>query len=377
LTDSLVNTKVAVVSRCARTLHTFRRSLIHSLNAAGAQVVALGSAGEGYESLLESEGIRFQHVPVSPRGVDPLGDLRLLATFVRLFRRARPDVMHAFTIKPAIYATLAAAWAGVPKRIVTVTGLGHAFTTASGFVRRVTEFLYRRALARAQVVFFQNADDRELFVARRIVDPAIARLVPGSGIDLARFAPAPLPGTAAGGIRFLMIARLLEEKGVREYLAAAEVAKQQLPAATWRLVGGQDPRNPSALGAREVEALRMSGTVQWIDEVLDVRPYIEQADVIVLPSYREGLPRALLEGAAMGRALIATDVPGCRDVVSDGENGYLVPRGDSAALARAMVRMAADPGLPGRFGASARRRVEERFDERLVHARTIAAYLET
>jgi glycosyltransferase involved in cell wall biosynthesis len=372
---SLAGKRIAVVSRCSRTLYTFRRSLIHRLQNEGAHVFAVGCGGDGYEKHLKFDGIEFRHVPVAQRSISPLRDVHLLRSLAKLFDETRPDVVHAFTVKPAIYATLAAALAKVPVRIVTITGLGHAFTTASPLIRRVAEWLYRLALARAGLVFFQNAEDRDLFVGRRLIDSRATALVPGSGVDLSRFSPVPLPCRKKGAATFLMIGRLLREKGVLEFVSAASSLNAQRPRAQIRLVGGVDDRNPSSLRSSEVDLIRCSRVVQWEGEVLDVKPHIEAADVLVLPSYREGLPRSLLEGAAMGRALIASDTPGCRDVVKDGENGYLVPPGDTSALARAMIRLADDADTIERFGRAARRLVEEHFDERVVIARTIEAYL--
>lgn len=375
--DILAGARVFVVSRCAQTLHRFRSALLLALGARGARAQGLGAAGEGYEDQLRDSGIDFRHVDISLKGVDPIADIRLYFQLLKLFRAERPAVVHAFTIKPAIFATLAAARAGVPVRVVTITGLGHAFTTARTPVRLAVEFLYRRALARATWVFFQNEDDRHLFVGRGLVEASKVRMVPGSGVDLVKFATRPLPGAGGTLPSFLMIGRLLVEKGVREYASAVHSVRARYPLARFALIGGSDPRNPSALPASEIAAMRAAGGIEWIGEVSDVRPYIEAADVVVLPSYREGLPRALLEGAAMGRALIATDAPGCRDVVKEGINGYLVPVADGRALATAMLRYIENPALVSVHGAQGRRFVEQGFDEGVVISSFITAYQES
>jgi glycosyltransferase involved in cell wall biosynthesis len=355
-------------------LYIFRRSLIADASKSGAEVIALGAGGDGFEQRLAGSGIRFEHIPVAVRSLDLLADLRLMTCLVMKFRQNRPDVVHSFTVKPAIFATIAAWLAGVPRRIVTITGLGHAFTTAGPLVRSVVTILYRIALARAHVVFFQNRDDRDFFVGRGIVRRSVARMVPGSGVDVDRFSPRPLPCEASGAPRFLMIARLLREKGVREFIGAAQRVKIEHPRVSFMLLGGSDPRNPSSLSEDEIQALRSSTDVEWVDEVTDVRPFIAAADVMVLPSYREGLPRTLLEGAAMGRALVATDAPGCREIVIPGETGYLVRIGDPASLARAMTRLCESPLEIAAMGRRARHLVETCYDERLVNRTCLHAY---
>lgn len=372
----LTGKRIVVISRCARTLYVFRRSLIAETAKCGAEVSTFGAGGDGFEDDLERCGIRFEQVPVGIRSLSPRADLRLFFRLLRKFRLSRPDIVHAFTVKPAIFATLAAWVAGVPRRVVTITGLGHAFTTGSPVLRSIVTVLYRVALRKAHVVFFQNSDDLGFFVGRGIVRPETARLIPGSGVDIQRFAPVPLPCQGGRAPRFLMIARLLREKGVREYVEAACRVKKAHPAASFALVGGGDLRNPSSLTADELAALKSLGAVEWIDEVSDVRPYIASADVLVLPSYREGLPRTLLEGAAMGRALIATDAPGCREVVRSAEVGYLVKIADVTSLAGAMMSLCESPQDIPALGRRARSLAESRFDERLVNEACLLAYAE-
>jgi len=357
-------------------MHNFRLPLIRELQAQGFDVTAIGSGGDGYDTRLLEAGVDFRPVPISRRGLAPLMDLLLLVRLVLFFRRERPQVFHAFTIKPAIYGTLAAALAGVPVRVVTITGLGHAFTTASGALRRVVEILYRAALRRATRVYFQNSDDRAEFLARGLVSEEKTRLIAGSGVDTRKFAVEPLPSITGAPLTFLMVARLIREKGVLEYLAAAKSVRASNPQIGFTLLGGLDTRNPSGLTKEEVETLTAKGDVRWFDEVSDVRPHLAACDVLILPSYREGMPRAVLEAAAMGRAAIVTDVPGCRDAVESGVTGLIVPAMDSQALAAGMLELAATPSRAAEMGAAARRRVEAKFDEHGVIKQTIAAYTE-
>jgi glycosyltransferase involved in cell wall biosynthesis len=368
--------RISIVSRCSRTLYVFRLSLIRAVAASGADVIAIGSSGDGFDKKLNAEGIRFVDVPIGFRSASPFADLRLVFGLMRFFRNWRPDISHAFTIKPAIFATLAAALARVPVRVVTITGLGYGFTSAGALLRGTIEFLYRFSLRFAHVVYFQNALDRELFLTRRLVATEKTRLVAGSGVDIRRFTVTPLPSAAGGAPVFLMIARLLKDKGVLEYQAAAARVRSQFPEARCLLLGGEDARNPSRLSPDELVKLRSSSDITLLAERDDVRAVITEADVLVLPSYREGLPRSLLEGGAMGRALVATDVPGCRDVVEEGVNGLLVERGNAASLASAMLRLAAEPSMIAAFGANARRGIAERFDERIVIDSTLASYRE-
>jgi glycosyltransferase involved in cell wall biosynthesis len=367
--------RIAIVSRCSRTLYVFRRSLIRAASIEG-KVTAIGAGGDGFDEKLRGDGVEFRDAPISFRARSPLADLRLMFALARYFRESRTEVCHAFTIKPAIFATLAAAIARVPVRIVTITGLGYAFTSAGWLMRAMVERLYRLALKRAHVVFFQNSEDRQIFVERRLVSSDKARLVAGSGVDVERFSPVPLPVAAGRPPTFLMIGRLLKDKGVLEYQAAAASLRARHPEARCWLLGGEDARNPSKLGADELRALRASPDITLLEERDDVRPVISEADVMVLPSYREGLPRSLLEGGAMGRALIATDVSGCRDVVVPGENGLLVERGNAEALAQAMIRLAGDHAAIAVFGARARELVAERFDECKVIVNTLTTYRE-
>lgn len=364
---------VVVLSRCARTLFNFRLALMLGLKSEGADVFCMGAGGDGFPARLKARNVDFRALPVSLKGVDPLGDLWLLLRYVWEFRALRPDIVHAFTIKSAVYGTIGAWLAGVPVRVVTITGLGHAFISANFLVRKLVTKLYRFALRRANLVYFQNPDDLDLFVREGYVDRQRVRLVAGSGVDTVRFTVTALPSAAGRSPAFLMISRLLVEKGVHEFVAAAKEIRRKYPAVTMRILGGRDPRNPSSLDAGQLATL-FGSDVEWVDEVADVRPYIAAADVIVLPSYREGLPRTILEASAMGRAVITTDVPGCRQALVAEQTGLLVPAKDAKALENAMERFILDPGLISKFGKAGRQFVEQVFDERLVIDQTISDY---
>ena len=313
-------------------------------------------------------GVRRIGIHLDRSGLNPFSDLKLLTVYRMLLKRLRPAAYLGYTIKPNIYGSIAAASLKIPA-IPNVSGLGTTFM-GSGPLRWIAILMYRFAFRRAAVVFFQNPEDMQLFVDLRIIESDRARLVPGSGIDLAQFQQVPLPLSAPV---FLLIGRLLRDKGVVEFVAAARLVREEFPDARFQLLGPIDERNRSAIRAAELHSWIEEGSVEYLGATDDVRPYIAAASVIVLPSYREGLPRSLLEGAAMGRPLIAADVAGCREVVEDGVNGYLCAPRDKAALARAMRNMAAlQVDERAAMGQSGRRRVQERFSERFV----IDAYLE-
>ena len=307
-------------------------------------------------------------IRIDRAGMNPFADLKLFAEYRRLLRQLRPAAYLGYTIKPNIYGSLAAASLGIPA-LPNVSGLGTAFIRG-GMLQSIVTRLYRFGFARAPVVFFQNDEDRRLFVERRIVRPGQAQVLPGSGVDLARFEPAPLPDAPPV---FLLIARLLRDKGVVEFVEAARALRSIMPDARFQLLGPIDEGNRTAITRAELDSWTSEGVVEYLGTTDDVRPFIAAASAVVLPSYREGLPRSLLEGAAMGRPLIAADVPGCRDVVEEDVNGYLCAPRDADALAGAMRRLAnLSAAEQLAMGKAGRRRVQERFSEEIV----VRAYLD-
>lgn len=297
-----------------------------------------------------------------------MADLRLLSRYRKLLKQIRPAAYFGYTIKPNIYGSLAAASLGIPA-IPNVSGLGTAFIRR-GALQEIVTRLYRVGFRRSPVVFFQNGEDQRLFIDRRIVRPDRARVLPGSGVNLAQYDSASPPD---GPPAFLLIARLLRDKGVVEFVEAARSLRPVLPDARFQLLGPIDEGNRTSVSRGELDAWVKEGVIDYLGSTDDVRPFIAAATAIVLPSYREGLPRTLLEGGAMGRPLIATDVPGCREVVEDGVNGFLCSVRDAASLASAIRRFAELPAAERlAMGQSARNKVQERFSEEFV----IRAYLD-
>lgn len=358
--------RLLLSANAAWNLANFRAGLIAALTRAGHEVVAAAPPDRGV-GRLEALGARFVPLAMDSKGMDPVRDLGLLARYLRLFAAERPDAFLGWTVKPNVYGTLAARRHRVPA-INNVSGLGTAFIR-EGLLTTVVAALYRAAFARSAAVFFQNGDDRALFLARRIVAADRTAVLPGSGVDLSRFAAAARPG--ADGATFLLVARLLRDKGIVEYVEAARLLRRRHPAARFQLLGVQDAPNRTAIPRADVAAWVAEGVVEYLGATDDVRPFIAAADCVVLPSYREGTPRTLLEAAAMGTPLVATDVPGCREVVADGRNGFLCRARDGADLARALDAFLSLGG-PARaaMGRESRRLVEARFDETIV----IAAY---
>ena len=346
---------------------TFRGALIADIVAAGHRVVAAAP----FETEAEMDAVRAlgaepRTTAVERHSLGPLANLRYAAMLKRLVAEVKPDAFLAYTAKPVVWGAPAAKAAGVPMVAALITGLGYAFTEGRETKRRVSKLalgaLYRRALAKCDRVIFQNPDDaatfRELGILGRNAPVAI---VNGSGIDLSKFTPAPPPAS----VSFLMIARLLKDKGVREYAAAALALKQRYPHVSWRLAGFLDP-SPDSITPEELERW-IAGGIEFLGRLDDVRPALADSACYVLPSYREGTPRTVLEAMAMQRAVIPTDAPGCRETVIDGENGFLVPPRETKALEEAMERAITDPGRLEAMGLRSRRLAEAKYDVREVN----------
>ena len=366
-------------------LYNFRRSLALALREAGHELLLLSPPGE-YGARLRALGLRWEPVPMDRRSLNPLREAAVLAHLWRLFRRERPDLVHGFTIKCAVYGSLAARAAGVPARVNAVTGMGYVFTSTDAkarALRPLVRLLMRAALdGRDARLILQNPDDVAVFEQARLVAPGHIRLIPGSGVDCVRFAPGEsvgrghAPDADTPPFRVLLAARLLWDKGLAEFVDAARRLHGEGRAIDFLLAGDPDPGNPAAVPEATVHGWVTEGLLQWLGHVDDMPALFASVDVVVLPSYREGLPKGLIEAAACGLPLVTTDVPGCREVVADGIDGLRVPVRDAAALAAAIARLHDDPALASRLGAAARARALAEFDEQIVIARTLAVYRE-
>ena len=363
--------KFLMISSFLPSVLNFRGKLLEAIQTKGYEihimVPELENFQEEYQKLI-ALGYQVHEIPMQRTGTNPLADLKLLKNMYQQIRQIQPDVVLSYTIKPVIYGTLAAGLAKVPKRFALITGLGYAFqnveTAKRSIFQKLVHGLYAQALKYAHKVFFQNPDDLKLFEDMHLLEankPAV--VVNGSGVNVQDFEVMPLPINEQGGVKasFLLIARLLGDKGIREYMAAARSIKAQYPEAEFHLVGWMDD-NPSAISQQELETWVNDKIVNYWGKLSDVRPAIAASSVYVLPSYREGTPRTVLEAMAMGRAVITTDAPGCRETVSHGVNGYLVAVKSVDQLVQSMQYFIEDPKLMISMGQRSRKIALNKYD---------------
>jgi glycosyltransferase involved in cell wall biosynthesis len=355
--------KVLIAVNTAWNLVNFRAGLIRALINEGYEVVTVAPQDD-YAPRLAELGCRFVPLPMDNKGTHPGRDLFLLGRFYWLLRRERPDVYLGYTVKPNVYGSLAAHAQCIPV-INNVAGLGTVFTKG-GWLNTLVRGFYRIALSQSYKVFFQNEADRQMFVSGGLVAEKVADRLPGSGVDLKKFTPLPLPGKSS--VRFLLIARMLWDKGVGEYVEASRKIINTFPDTEFCLLGFLNVENPTAISHIQMDKWVSEGSVCYLGVSDDVREQIATADCVVLPSYyREGTPRCLLEASAMGKPVITTNTIGCRDVVDDGVNGFLCNPRDSVDLAEKMIQMIRlSPTDRDKMGASGRKKMEREFDERIV-----------
>ena len=336
--------------------------------------VAVACPVADHGDAIRADGMRVLSIRLTRGRISPLADLGTLAALVRICRAERPDIVHAVAMKPVLYGTAAARLAGVPAVVGALTGLGYVFS--SGEIRAMLlRPLVRRALrwalgGRRSTCIVQNPDDAAFVVGLGIERRRIA-VIPGSGVDTARFAPSTEP---KGPLRATMVSRLLWDKGVGEFVEAARLARARNPDVRFTLIGAPDEGNPAAVPLAQLEGWKDEGLIDWQGHRDDIPAVWKESHIAVLPSYREGLPKALLEAASSGRPVVAADVPGSREIARDGESGLLVPPRDPAALAAAILRLADDPGLRARLGTGGRVLVERHFSEDRIAAETLALW---
>ncbi len=361
---------VVIAANSAWNIVNFRIALVEGLRAAGWRVVAL-APDDGSAASLARLGAEFVPMHIDSSGTSILRDGRLFLDYLRILRQLQPQAFLGFTVKPNVYGSLAAGLLGI-RTINNISGLGTAFMQP-GPLNWLVSGLYRLALRKSQHVFFQNPHDLTLFVDQGLVRPGQAALIPGSGIDLHRFKPSARRRDDGRPFRFLFVGRLLRDKGLVEYAEAARLLRPRWPDVDFAILGFAGSGNRSAVPIAEVRRWQDERIVRYLGDTADVRPFLEESDCIVLPSYREGLPRSLLEAGAMALPMVATDVPGCRDLVADGDNGFLCEARSAASLAAAMEKMLhLGPRERSAMGYRARERVERDFDQALV----VKAYLE-
>jgi glycosyltransferase involved in cell wall biosynthesis len=362
--------KVLLIGVEPLSLLNFRGHLITSIKQAGHEVLAVSAeASVELQQKLSDANIKHASIPFQRNGLNPIADLKTCWALYCLFRQHKPDVVLSYTIKPVIWGGLAARLAGVPFYAL-VTGLGFAFQGASLKRRLLTHLvsaLYRFSLSRATKVVFQNKDNAQVFIGRSIVPIGKTEVVNGSGVDISRFAYQAPPTLHDHEMVFLCVARLLGEKGLREFAQASKMVRSRYPNIRCQILGWQDP-SPDGISITEVESWQQEGIIDYLGVADDVRPLIALAHVYVLPSYHEGLPRSTVEAMAMGKPIITTTAVGCRETVEDGVNGYKVPVADAAALADKMIWFLEHPEAIEPMGLASRKMAEDKFDVQKVTA---------
>ncbi len=356
---------------------THRLSVAVAARQAGWEVhVAVPFEAEAVATI-SAAGIQHHDAPLARGGTNPLAEFKLMRTYWRLIRRLQPRLVHAVTMKPGAYGGAIARLLGVPGLVIAVTGLGFLFlrdTFKTRMLRRIVLALYGFGLGHRNArAIFQNPDDLALFERHGLVGTTPVHMIKGCGVDLAAFAPTPEP---SGPPVVVFPARLIEDKGLHEFIATAKAVKHKGLNAVFHLVGRTDADNPTDVGETMIRRWEAAGLIEWQGFASDMPKIFAACHIVCLPSYREGLPRTLIEAAACGRAIVATDVPGCREVVRDGDNGLLVPARDGAATAAAVIRLIEDPDLRRAMGLRGRAIAEAEFSVEDFVARSLVVYEE-
>lgn len=350
----------------------FRGALIKSLQDKGFEIHIVAPEFSNHpEEVRSLKGLGYilHDIPMQRTGTHPLKDAAAFSALYLIIKKVKPSHVMGYTIKPVIYGTLAAWAARVPNRYALITGLGYAFqqveeTGKRSKLQKLIHGLYKQALSITTKVFFQNTDDLNLFKKLKLISPTTpTAVVNGSGVDISEYEVVPLPIATDNTpeFRFLLIARLLGDKGIREYAKAAKLIKAKYPRAQFDLVGWIDD-NPDSIEQHELDQWIEEGTIKFWGKLADVKPAIASSSIYVLPSYREGTPRTVLEAMAMGRPIITTDAPGCRETVNDGVNGFLVPVKSVEILVEAMEKFILDPSLINSMGKASRKLAENKFN---------------
>ena len=358
--------KFVLISPKNRTVYNFRGDLVKEIIAKGYEVIVTGPDQTDVDRI-EALGARFKEIPMNKTGTSVVGDLKYCKALTEFLRAERPDATLGYTVKPDVYGAIAAKRAGVQNITSLVTGGGYTFIATSMKARvlgMIVRTLYRIGFRKADHVIFQNQDDLKEFTESGLVKKEKCSFVNGSGINLDHFQEAPLPET----VSFFMLSRLLKSKGVSEYLEAAKIVKAQHPEVKFYLLGKYETTMQDALEKDYIEEFIRNGIVERFEETSDVRPYYAISNVYVLPSYREGTPRTVLEAMAMGRPIITTDTQGCRETVKNGVNGYLVPIKDAQAVADKMLWFIENPEQIVEMGKQSKQYAKEKFDVRKVNA---------
>ncbi|EGR4059368.1 glycosyltransferase family 4 protein [Vibrio cholerae] len=355
--------KLIMVANTAWSVFNFRHTLIKDLLSSGVELYVIAPEDK-FSAKLVDMGCQVLDLPMQAKGVNPLADLGLMLRLLRHYREIKPDFIIHYTIKPNIYGSLAAKLAGIPSLAIT-TGLGYTFVNQN-VVSQVARQLYKFAFRYPKEVWFLNEDDRRAFLEHHLIEPDKAVLLHGEGVNLNHFVPTDKP-QPDGNVRFLLIARMLRDKGVCEFVEAARQIRQRYPNAIFQLLGDCGVPNPSVIGREEIAQWEKEGVVEYLGTTDDVRPIIAQSDCLVLPSYREGIPRTMIESAAMAKPLIVSDAPGCRDVVLDGQTGYLCEVKNAQSLAQRCERfLTLSDSEKQAMGKAGRSFMEAKFDEKWV-----------
>lgn len=359
-------------------LYNFRLSLATAIRDAGHDVLLISPDGL-YGRKLEECSFRWLAAPMDRASLNPISELKLIRWLTDVLRREQFDLIHGFTIKCAIYGSLAARFAGVPARVNAVAGMGYVFSSTdmkARILRPVVRLLMQNALDAPNArLILQNPDDVDLFKSAKLVDEKRVRLIAGSGVNCSKFSVSP-DRQENERVQVLLPARLLWDKGVQELADAAKILKSQGYKIRFLLAGDPDLGNPAAVPEHIIRGWENEDLVEWLGHIDDMPALFNQVDIVVLPSYREGLPKGLIEAAACSAALVTTDVPGCREVVDHEINGLLVPAKDASALAAAIARLHDDKELRLRLGRGAREKALSEFDEQIVISKTLDVYRE-